>query len=790
MALILIALPLFFIFPKFEYFPSQNAAYHALMARRISGEFDQIPLLPTSAFSNFFIDQHLGLHYLVKFLNPYFGAPWETLRFIQILFLSLFFIGSAFFINRQSNSFWVGCGWFGFSLFFANTLLNRIYFLRIESLILASIVGSILSAHFLFSRKTSWIWYLIFFLSISYSWINFTLILIPVWMLKEQPKKLIKHMLLIFVLTVLSFILRGDPIDILKYFQSLLHFTLFSNSGIREWESSNVSKTWPYLLFFFLNFVVALLSLRKRSVSKDVELTFLFTIGISVAAVFFNRFMTGAYFLNMLLCGICVGSWLNFHSQKRYLEKFVFALGGIFLLGYWHNRPDVFVRWNSEVHNYYQTIQSFGHLEVKPKKVVISKWEHWSILSWHLPNVIFEPGLSTLIYRDSAPLSLKCIFYFRAHGNNLNFFDVQKCLQNIRKEFDTDYFLLDSKFSQAIDFLKSYPDLGTFIFINSDGSLFKIGSSFDLNSILSMREKDYPIINLHDLNPNFLIMENGLFGSFDFKRNAFIDPNLSQPGSLLRSIMSAWVFCRAEILPRKRCEEMFEQYQMKVNSDSNLGTQAMLGLLAIYLDRSYEAITIQKQISNQILSNGLFAKVNYGKRDSIFYPGEALLFLYKSLNYHSSPDLLAKINRAYYYYWFQYHLTKNPFYIRWLSEVIAVRKKNLGLNIDYEAKFIRYELTQKWPQYCPLLLAQNSDLTWAGLLLEGGVHLFDRQTTQLMRQYYICAKGAIRYAQKSGNLYFAIRDSVFLARDDIFAHSFGGMYYFLNGSPYSLTSSQ
>lgn len=802
------ALILFFIFPKFEYFPSQNAAYHAVMARNLALDVTQLPLLPTSLFKGHIVDQHLGLHYLISWVSPLFQNLWETLRFIQIAFLALFFVLAWAFLQREGVSKWISNSALGFALLFSGDLLNRVYFLRIESLVMASCMALLYFSDFIKKEGKAWIWYTLFFVSLSYSWINLVFIFIPVWLLFKQPRLLSYQLFGALLLILLSFQMRGDLFEIGYYFKSLVRFTFIENSGIHEWAPTSATRRWPYLLFFGLNLTLVIREQVMRLVSDRMQLMSLATLGFSLFSIFYSRFLTLAFFLNMILILYFIQNYLKSKKRAVLLEGVVFSISVISLLGYCNLRPHTFSRWNSEVHNYHNTIKSLNELTDLPKRVVITRWEHWSLLSWHLPQVVFEPGLSTLVYKESAPQTLGCFSKFRKTKMKWVFAQVQDCLGQIKAEFETDYLLIDTSYRHLAQFLYSYPILGQFIFYNSDGALFKISSDItqvrspdDLRRIAFAYSKKYSSQEV--LPPRFLVKSNGLIGTQSVASLLGLSPQrpishefaastqitLSEPGferasDFLRSAMSAWVFCRTEQVDKKTCHRWYSNYRQLNVFQDNLGVQAMLGLLAIELGLMPEIYYYQQKILAQISNRGIFTSITYGKRESIFYPGEALLFLYRSLSFFSSPSIRDKLEESYHFYWFQALSSGDPFYFRWLSEVIAARNSYFGLNQHYGAHSILTHAKEFWANYCPIFLGFDSDVTWSGLLLEGLVHLNKTQTTELLGSYYSCALGALKPIPELGKGYFALRESLPIIRDDIQAHSWGGLYFFEKGSPY------
>jgi hypothetical protein len=812
-----VSLTFYFImstFPHFEYFPSQNAAYHAMMSRRFNVEYKHIELLPKSQFEGNILDQHIGFHYILSKLKPYYeGNWWNFLRLVQSFFLGLFFVFIIEAFIRKGLPPSLALSFLGMSLFFSGEFLNRFYFLRLESVILFFLVLSFLTQDYLKSFKTSWIWYGFFFLFLTVSWIPLVLVVIPLVRIildsSFQEKKILaslKTLIILSLVIVSSFLLKGSFGEIFSYFNSLMKFTLSGSSGIREWSHFN-KKLWPYYVYFSLIFLIVafyfVCSRKNDNIKTHKEFFLSYTIVsfiFCVLSVFYNRFLTVSYFL---MVPLSIYFFWFFLKKKKNIEKVSHIILILSLVGLWQfskKVPTTFLRWNSEVQNYHETIFQLEKMQNAPNKITITRWEHWSLLSWHLPQIIFEPGLSTLIYESKAPETLRCLISMRDSKEPFIVQKVQSCLDSLRRELQTPFLLIDKSYRRLSSFLKNYPILGHIIFETNESLLFRIKDEYvDLEILMRSLYQDRIIKNnLHKtvLLPENLKGESDFIQSFDLiSTNPYF--SLENPVSLLRSIMSSWVYCRTEYFSQSLCKKMFNAYKEKYFKEtfektvtykenkiqdlsSHLGILSMMGLLAIHVKSHNDIIYYQEKIVSQILANGLFSTVSYDLRDSIFYPGEALLFLYKSLEVRKSYEILDKIEKAFYFYWYQFILTDNPFYIRWLSEVISVRAKFYQKTELFEAHYIKNKVNLEWANYCALFKSSSSDKTWSGLILEGIIHLNLYQTESKLSHYIFCALGALKRLPSSKISYFVLRENSFLVRDDIQAHSWSGLSSFIS----------
>jgi hypothetical protein len=279
------------------------------------------------------------------------------------------------------------------------------------------------------------------------------------------------------------------------------------------------------------------------------------------------------------------------------------------------------------------------------------------------------------------------------------------------------------------------------------------------------------------LSPASLIQKTGLLGSYDlYDKNR--DWSLKSNANLLRSIMSAWVYCKTQQLDQTFCKQMLEKYQKYAGYRDHIGVQAMLGLLALAVGNESLVIEIQSRLVPDILPIGLFKSINYTNRERIFYPGEALLFLYKSLNVYSHPSILKLLEKAFHAYWFQFLSNSDLFYIRWVSELVSVRAKQLKIQDRLSLKVIKGRLERLWPNLCANFVAPGYDVSWAPLMLEGLSSLEDNQSTLLKNYYYFCTLGSLNLypLSKQSEYYFVIYSGSSVVRDDVQAHAWNGVY--------------
>jgi len=749
------------------------------MARKLIGEISQGEMLTNSVFEGDIVDQHLGFHFLLSLILPFFDKPWVALRFTQIGFLCAFFGAIFLFFWRKKSGYFLSILTCGASLGFAEALLTRFYFLRIESLVLATLAIAIYFSSYLKRPIKRFWWYALFLLGILFSWVNLILVFIPIWIYRRSFYKLVTQIVVLLSLVLVSFSLRGDIGTIFSYFNQLINFTILGDPGIREWKPT----TDFLILPFFLQVAAAILVLGSRYFKikywhRERLWGFYFLL-FFLLSIKYTRFSTLAFFMAMpILTFFLHHLFLSLKFTQTAMGRF-YLIFGIFFFGYYlHSRPEVFRRWNSEVHNFYQSIQSFQKLKEVPYRVIVSHWEHWSFLSWHLPHIEFEPGLSTLIYEVKDRKSIMCLEDMRAIKSNVQLKFFVDCLRQMQFFFKTDYLLLSQQTKHARDFLKKYPFLGEIVFENSDGMLFKINSNLHFPKVVS-RDISSLLIEKRNkiLPPSYLIRENGLLGSFHINSPTSLW-SLKDPTHLLRSIMTTWVFCRAGQLRKADCRVIFRNYKKYSNQHlNNLGIQAMMGLLAFVIQDTESILEYQQSILSDLGDAGLFHSVKYENRESIFEPGEALLFLYQSLQSNNSPSILTKVEKAFFNYWFQYKLNQNWFYVRWLSEVIAERSLFFGLRPDYEGAFLLNRLESSWVDLCPLYLAPHYDLFWSSLLLEGFVHLYKNKTSDLINRYYLCSLGSLRpYGLNPNYYFFVIHERHLVVRDDLQAHAWGGLY--------------
>jgi len=820
---------LFWGFPQYVYFPSQNAATHALMARAMRDSAYQQEWLAHSFFGGKFIDQQWGYSWLLSIFQEGLPSPWHAERMIQILFLLGALISLFFVLHRLSKSLGetseVPSEWFilaalGVAVGLAPAgVWFRVYLLRIETMVWFFILSSLLLLYWFEERRVrrflltlfwlaGWLWF-----GSLFSYILWILLLALLIIPRRKLDRLI-YFLVFLLVWGLSFWWRGDVLLQLRYALKLIAFTMSGTSGIREWEPLRLSweTLWPSVLSILCWLGAFWLWPKMRN--RFWLAYFVIAMSFVVGSFFYQRFTTLAYLMNIPVSAYLI---LRFLGELTYPELLgrglrpeiiqglmaVLALSGVAI---WYVKtPRLFQRWNDELYNYHETTQALSRYVPVGEKVVITSWEHWSILSWHIPQNSFEPGYSTLIYELVHPPAIQCLNFLKS-GKWRTFSHGVNCMQEIKTFFGSRWLLIDkasaNKRSSVLLLKKLLLPL-RLVWESSESALFEIVEDVRLNDWL-VSSLSYPHKFPHKfrwVDPHVLVHpQHGIVQSLSAAGS--FEGEYDIGGSLFswtRSLMSAWIFCQNGFFNKNTCQSLLKNYQnYRSQWEKGLGNQAFLGLLAMEVA---DTSLVEKQwesVINFLLPSGLWREVRYGDRSAIFYPGEALTFLYRKLFEDcvkakgakrlvpekirladpcsvslTKLPLIEKLEKAYAWYLFSWMLSRDPFYLRWLNEIIFWREK-LGRDTQFEKKELAESYLFWGSVFC---YAKSKGLapTWSPLLNEGFSYFVQNICHPLGSMMRSCALAATRQSHpKFQGYFFPLRSHEPTLRDDLQAHGLNG----------------
>lgn len=390
---------LLFLFPivlvqfKFKEPSSQNASYHLQLAHLLQQNdwrYTSVPILENSQFSKQFVDQHFGFHFLVAFVNIYVPDAW-AIKTLNIIVLSIMFFLLLLRIP-VGEKFIATLVILFFLFYFFDSSFNRLFWERPQSLTLLSM--AIVFVNFeRFQKQPAWAFLVLLLAGL----ISFECVAVTIFVFFLSAVLLRNFKLVLYALlgAGAGLVLPFFDFSKFQYLYQIVTYNFSSPDVPGEWRSFKINS--PARIVSFLILVpIFLIALKKRS--KRNILLFLITVIFLLISLKSQR-MHLFYMYSMLLL---VLSLIEGFSDKLFSKKLVsrifvvlLFLGNTFIIHQVHKNyrgdyvtayyPEGFLNW-------------FAKSEFSGEPIFNAKWEYWSANFYHNPQVITEPGFSTMIY--------------------------------------------------------------------------------------------------------------------------------------------------------------------------------------------------------------------------------------------------------------------------------------------------------------------------------------------------------------------------------------------------------
>lgn len=692
--------------PSYDYFPTQNSAYHSALARDYLQD-NLAPLLPTSKLQGHFFDQHLTYHLLLAPLVQNAQEPWLILKAVQAIGLALLFLLIFLFISRHQRWYWALVP----ILFIVSQshTYYRFYFLRIESLSILLLFTAIISASYLLNRQRYLWWMLIFFVAVLTSWINLVLLALPILKEDENFKTKIKWLAYCCAAFLVTFILKGEGLGGLSYFGGLMNQNFVQDNGISEWAKT--TNFWKALLLPTLAFCLsAVIYLRFTKKTFEQTLLLFYFALFFILTAYFKRFETSLF----VMTGTCFVYFFGHLPIQR--EQIKSALGALLVVTFGtsavtqlvniQKAPAYATREVTDIRDLHEWAQKNNF---SPERMINLRWENWGEMLWYFPQTISEPGLTLSIYNASVPKAMKCIWKLRKSNFNMNGKEFFNCSRILRDSFQTDLLLLPIN-RQVVQFVEKNPSLVSFVFKGKKTAVLRLNTpSVDITPKFSSQKRP---MNFAWIEPRHFLKDNHLQS---FRPNGSLIP--LDKSTRLRSAYAAWVLCTSGYLEKKDCLAVRDKALEDPMENSVYATYALLGLLNEHLgDKPELTAKLYKKYISDVLPTGQFRGIKYGQGEEIFSPGEVLVFLTTVAKGSEDQN---KIKKALEYYSTNYLVMDQQFMIRWLVEATLIyRKKFQDHSFDGVFRVIEKRIDKTWPLVCAPFVGQGQSIFQAGLWLE------------------------------------------------------------------------
>jgi hypothetical protein len=764
-----------FSFPDYQYFPTQNSAYHHSFAQDYkSGKFDSREILTLSDFQGHFVDQHVVFHFLlIPFLHiP--TEPWLQLKVAQVFFSGLLLVLIFNVLATHVGYVWALLGCLAF--LGSNDALKRFWMLRVDSVALLFFTVHILYSNFLIRKKKWFLWALSFSLCSMVSWVNLTLLACPLFDNSISKQEKAKFVLLgVLIISLQLFLVAGEGFGF-NYFLTLMKQN-FLSSNIDEWKASAFDLfKWGHILVGLV-IIVGHRFFRKTGNRSELSSSLIFfTLLFTFLALRHQRFYTISVLLFSVLFAFEFGLFLRDRlASNKWITLSIGAAITVSLVaqlmmtrqtGSWGIRSNT-----TDLRGLARWIEKTGFQ--LPKRVINERWESWSEMLFFFPYLISEPGLAPNIY-SNLNSGMNCLSYLRyrsKENQSGDFFNY--CVSLVFEKFDSDLLLGHSN-SNFIRNLKKMR--GAFKIIYSDRYVSLLEKRFFLKSETNLS-------NLKNIESvNWLKPAQLLKGGFLTSIDNYGKPVGDTSASRFRAMFSAVNFCDLSLMSNSDCLKV-----VKWGDNLNIEKQALPFLS--FLDLLKKRVKVKEfppsndlfyRYLNLILPSGQFLELDYTKRDMFFYPGEILLYILKDSRASAHKD---KIESALRYYSSQFIWSRNQFMIRWLSEVLLKYRQLFGdLQFDGVFQVISQEVKNNLLFVCGDY--SGADIYRPGLWLEGlGLAPDYLVSQELKLALFRCAVESVSKAKHlSKEIYFygSQRGSSFL-HIDTHAHSSSGYHIYKNG---------
>lgn len=375
---------------------SQNFQYHSVFAQKIiSGDWflKSLNLLPTSRFSELFIDQHFGYHLILGLLS--FGQdPIIGFRLILICFLGLIWI----YHYQQFTS--------------ENRQLKLLIYLSLFVLLLPGVSRvfwgrpTIISISALFIvpmiyqiRHESWRAVILLASSFVLALTSFeTLFFVAAaGFLQTVLQRSWKNGLLVLIGIVLSLYFPYFNFQKIQYLIDLVLYNTSAENKILEWQPSKFNS-----FLFLVPLLMFPLSLIQGLGDRTRRYWIILSVGSLAAALFYSRLMPYFVFSSLtLFILVYINRIPNFHYKwnKGWIYVMIPLLVLPFLIGLNLQGRIQLDEWTA--HKTKNVTLWLQNSVYKNEKLFNYKWEYWSSLLYYNSNLITEPGFSTFVYEKT-----------------------------------------------------------------------------------------------------------------------------------------------------------------------------------------------------------------------------------------------------------------------------------------------------------------------------------------------------------------------------------------------------
>ena len=457
---------LIYIFGKKDFAFTQNTFYHIQMARSYAHgitNFATTGILKHSIFEQVFIDQHIFYNlFLIPFLIFFPGFIATKIAMAFLLAIVTFLLQR---VLRKVLPDFEAMVWSVVFLFVNGNAMLRIFWERPAPINFIALLVIILLSQ---KNIRSWWWLLIGY---AFSMVSFETAFIVAsfgcFFLFDFKKTRWDSIAFLIGGVALSFVLAPFPLQKIRYFAELLHYNLFVERNVREWQSMKEPTGTMGLSLAFL--MAASLWTWFKGKSSDAVLSFrnrlvLISFGLLIISVEVTRFAYLFCLFAFILVFWVLSEALNSVSRERHrswLRKGFLIVFVVFAGATAVNMKRNFKGDSGTARNLTKFAAWYNASDLRGQPILLMSWEYWSPLFYYDRTTKAEPGFSMFIYDEKDSNRARNLAHFWSEPENFTWPETKKLFDS----FDTDYLLIEKShgsyntIKQSLGFLqKIYED--------------------------------------------------------------------------------------------------------------------------------------------------------------------------------------------------------------------------------------------------------------------------------------------------------------------------------------------
>lgn len=389
-------------------FSSQNAFYHTVFADNIfNRSFLNTGILESSIFSQRFIDQHIGYHFLIWLAN-FMYHPELAIKILTSLVLSL----ALFQLIKEENKLnsILMFALFGFFLTFFFKSFSRIFWERPQFLNIFIFVYFITRNEMKVNK-----WFMLpigfFFAILSFEsafWVVFSSF--ALFVINRRQNRQFLYLAMGALVSLFAFPFGFEKI---KYLSEILINNIFFEKNISEWSGG---RSWDTKTIALTAAIFSTFYIPTKFITPKINLLRLCSLVFLVVSLKFIRFeYLYLFFAFLLFAEIAI---VNLSGKlKSILAIVIIGLSTLFYM-------EIKQTYKGNVETIYDTskfVKWFQGSRYSSQKFVNLKWEYWSSLLYYNKAINSEPGYSMFIYKKNE-LIYNSYQFFRNEmdKNNLN----------------------------------------------------------------------------------------------------------------------------------------------------------------------------------------------------------------------------------------------------------------------------------------------------------------------------------------------------------------------------------